>query len=282
MPKRIDYTGAQIGRIAVEKKAGINKDGRQLWKCRCECGHEYVTTSASLRLSRSCNRCKQLKDLTGARFGKLMVLHHQPSEEKEHLWVCACDCGNTAIYSSQSLLRHKARTCGCCSVTTFRYDADVGIGTTAAGEEFLFDMSDWNTVTNLNWHRTTKGYIVNCSGPRIALHRLVMHAPENVLVDHVNRNKADCRKKNLRIATNSENAANSATYKNNYSTGHKNVYRKDGLFRVGIRIAGKLRYFGYHAFLREAVRVANEKRLELFGEFAYYDDAFEDETGLLI
>lgn len=42
------------------------------------------------------------KDLSGKRFGKLVVTEKQPSvaHGQHALWKCQCDCGNTAIVSS--------------------------------------------------------------------------------------------------------------------------------------------------------------------------------------
>lgn len=103
-----------------------------------------------------------------------------------------------------------------------------------------------------------------------------MNATDNHMIDHINRDKSDCRRTNLRVATNAQNSANSATYKNNKNTGHKNVYVRGTRFRVGIRYNGKLRYYGSFESLSEAVEVANAKRRELFGAFAYYDNLNND------
>ena len=55
------------------------------------------------------NKIKQ-KDLTGKRFGRLVVLRpHTVSTQ----WVCLCDCGNIAIVKRQNLVRGSTRSCGC-------------------------------------------------------------------------------------------------------------------------------------------------------------------------
>lgn len=58
------------------------------------------------------------KDLTGQRFGKLVVLSLAeprvcPSGQKQRRWLCHCDCGNDKIINQQDLLRGSAKTCGC-------------------------------------------------------------------------------------------------------------------------------------------------------------------------
>lgn len=47
--KSKDLRGRKFGRLKVVKKGGINKEGRQLWRCRCECGEVTVATSNSLQ-----------------------------------------------------------------------------------------------------------------------------------------------------------------------------------------------------------------------------------------
>lgn len=58
----------------------------------------------------------KLIDLTGQRFGKLMVIGRadsriKPNGAKESAWVCLCECGNTTIVTRTNLKR--ARSCGC-------------------------------------------------------------------------------------------------------------------------------------------------------------------------
>ena len=149
---------------------------------------------------------------------------------------------------------------------------DVSEGITANGSKFFFDTEDWEKVTSHVWHKSCKGYII--SGRRqnmILLHRYVVNAPNTMQVDHINRDKADCRKANLRFATNALNCANTATNKNNLSTGHKNVYLQNNRYRVIIRKNGAANNFGRYSTLEEAVSVANQKRKDLFGEFAFVD-----------
>ena len=118
--------------------------------------------------------------------------------------------------------------------------------------------------------------LAKINGRNIKLHRYIMPDSEGMQIDHINRKKYDCRRENLRYAVNKENTANSATRKNNHSSGHKNVYVQDGKYRVIIRKNGKSVHFGYYKNLPEAVNVANTARKELFGEFAFFDDSFRE------
>lgn len=54
-------------------------------------------------------------DLTGQRFGKLVVLN--PTEKRidngSVVWLCRCDCGKLAEVSARRLRKGKVRSCGC-------------------------------------------------------------------------------------------------------------------------------------------------------------------------
>lgn len=55
-----------------------------------------------------------VKDLTGQRFGKLVVLERAPSDSKGRtVWKCRCDCGNQKEIRSTSLLQGLTKSCGC-------------------------------------------------------------------------------------------------------------------------------------------------------------------------
>ncbi len=51
-------------------------------------------------------------DLTGLRFGKLLVIERNGSRNKQPSWLCQCDCGNSKTIVTSSLLAG-TKTCGC-------------------------------------------------------------------------------------------------------------------------------------------------------------------------
>lgn len=57
---------------------------------------------------------KRLIDLTGQRFGKLVVIEYAGrNERRESLWRCMCDCGNESIVRGDVLRRGTTKSCGC-------------------------------------------------------------------------------------------------------------------------------------------------------------------------
>jgi hypothetical protein len=55
-----------------------------------------------------------MRDKVGIRFGRLVVVRlHGRDRLRNLLWVCQCDCGNTAIVRSADLNQGKQIGCGC-------------------------------------------------------------------------------------------------------------------------------------------------------------------------
>jgi hypothetical protein len=60
---------------------------------------------------------KNCKDLTGLRFGRLVVLHDSGKRTKarEIIWSCKCDCGNHIDVRGANLKDKMTQSCGCLS-----------------------------------------------------------------------------------------------------------------------------------------------------------------------
>jgi hypothetical protein len=52
-------------------------------------------------------------DLTGQRFGKLLVIERRGSRHKQKLWLCKCACGNEHLVETYNLMRGQVKSCGC-------------------------------------------------------------------------------------------------------------------------------------------------------------------------
>ena len=56
----------------------------------------------------------KFKDLTGMRFGRLLVLSYEGTNQyKRSMWKCRCDCGNEKVISSNCLKMGHTSSCGC-------------------------------------------------------------------------------------------------------------------------------------------------------------------------
>lgn len=73
----------------------------------------------------------------------------------------------------------------------------------------IVDDEDFEFLNKFNWHKSETGYAVRCEKRKtIRMHRLIVNCPDDMLVDHINGNRLDNRKQNLRICTFNENIRN--------------------------------------------------------------------------
>lgn len=105
--------------------------------------------------------------------------------------------------------------------------------------------------------------------PAVLLHRYILEAPQGVKVDHIDQNPMNCRRENLRLATQSQNGCNRGKQANNTS-GFKGVYwhREGKKWYVKIKARGENHYRGMFVDPAEAARVYDSLARELHGEFA--------------
>jgi len=101
------------------------------------------------------------------------------------------------------------------------------------GKFALVDNEDFEYLSQWKWHYIRNGYAARHSKVNekergyIYMHRQINNTPSGLVTDHINRNKLDNRKINLRNATNSMNGMNRNLNKNN-SSGYLGVFwRKD-------------------------------------------------------
>lgn len=134
----------------------------------------------------------------------------------------------------------------------------------------LLDAENVDLVSSYQWAVGTHGYVTSGAGKRqILLHRLVAGAENGCIVDHVNRNKLDNRRSNLRICTCQQNMFNREQQANNQS-GYKGVCQsKDGLWQAQIQYCGRAIYLGRYGDALSAAMAYDIAAKRLFGEYAF-------------
>lgn len=126
----------------------------------------------------------------------------------------------------------------------------------------LVDDDTFELAKNYSWRFTGVGY-VGTGSTVLYLHHFVMGGSHPTkVVDHINKNKLDCRRENLRLVTQSENMHNSSLRVDNTS-GAKGVdYRESrGKYRVRIKVNGYRHFIGYFASFEEAVEARNKAEI---------------------
>lgn len=150
------------------------------------------------------------------------------------------------------------------------------------GGSAIVDDEDFEKVRHFVWRLkkgSTKSYVVYRPAERtgqkrlgdVRLHRLILNAPRESLVDHKNGDTLDNRRCNLRLCTTSQNGANRGKSKNNTS-GFKGVYfvKRDNKrpWSVYIMAKRKYMYVGRYDTAEEAARAYDVAAVKHFGEFA--------------
>lgn len=107
------------------------------------------------------------------------------------------------------------------------------------------------------------------NGKRQWIHKIVCPPKKGFWTDHINGNRLDNRKENLRLVTPQQNVWNSKVSPRN-KIGYKGVaFRKNrNKFTSVIFKDGKRYGLGHHSTAESAALAYNQKALELFGEFA--------------
>lgn len=153
--------------------------------------------------------------------------------------------------------------------TQYEDYADFAVCFDSNGKPFLVDSEVVEIIAKRKWCRN-KGYpCANVGGKVLHLHDCVMalkyeNKPDNVYVDHINRDKSDNRTINLRFLSPKDSALNMPLRKNN-TTGAKGVSRtKEGRYRAYITVNSKQKSLGQYDTIEEAIE-ARRKGEAIYG-----------------
>lgn len=121
----------------------------------------------------------------------------------------------------------------------------------------LVDDEDFDLISKYRWVILKSGYAINSTYIRgsgrknqkqlqIFMHKLIMNQQKGIIVDHINGNKLDNRKENLRIATKTQNNYNKTKTPNSSSI-YKGVYwdKKYKFWASEITVNYKKYFIGY-------------------------------------
>ncbi|MBR3188168.1 MAG: transcriptional regulator [Lachnospiraceae bacterium] len=264
MRKNRDLTGRRFGKLTAVGPTGEQKNGYTIWLCKCDCGNVVRAPSRYLKYGwvTSCGcveRKPRYEDLTGKRFGKLVVVSKAEGHDERGrlLWNCVCDCGNTIVTPGGQLRGGYRKSCGCLSRPPLKDLTGKVFGnlTVIAYDGKRDRKHYWKCVckcgkeTSVCQYSLTSGHTTSCG---------CMNRPSET--------------KHFVEGTCIENIRSRRVPKNNTS-GIRGVYRsvRSGKWCAQITFQGRTRYLGSYSTLEEAER-ARKKGEELFDEFlAKYD-----------
>lgn len=113
--KTLNLTNQTFGELTAIRPAPPREDKYTRWICQCSCGQiievrtDYLTSYHTTSCGHIKNKYFNKLNLTGRRFGKLVVLDDVPPDSKK----CKCDCGNITIVKTINLTNGNTQSCGC-------------------------------------------------------------------------------------------------------------------------------------------------------------------------
>jgi hypothetical protein len=136
----------------------------------------------------------------------------------------------------------------------------------------MVDDNDYEFLSHFSWFWDDypKTHLLDEEGnSRVTcMHNLLLQVPAGCEVDHWDRNTANSQRANLRVASKSQNRANSKEYKNNTS-GWRGVREKNkGKFQVTISKDSEQIYVGTFGDDVSAAIAFNNAALSIHGVFA--------------
>jgi HNH endonuclease/AP2 domain len=138
----------------------------------------------------------------------------------------------------------------------------------------LVDDADYAQLAQSKWHidhgyATRKVYAAE-GKYNLRMHNAIMIPLPGTQVDHVNHNKLDNQRANLRICTHKQNQYNRRSTLNR-SSQFKGVSwsKRTQKWRADITLNGKHQYLGYFDIETDAAKVYDQTAKELFGDFAH-------------
>jgi hypothetical protein len=145
-------------------------------------------------------------------------------------------------------------------------------GRLGAGKFALVDDADLPIIAPYRWYlgpfgyAHAKPYIGNYRKASIYMARLILQTPKGFETDHINHNRLDNRRANLRVATLQQNRVNSVS-----RTGRLRGVQKEphaATWRARIRVHQRTLCLGQFKTARGAALAYNAAALLHFGEFA--------------
>lgn len=243
------------------------------------------------------------ENLIGENFGDLTVINFDHKENSHSYWKCKCKCGRYDVINVTKLKTGVKIKCKKCieeekqiiRKETFKENDKnkeikdkiimrkkynnfyIHDNIVTIDDELIIDLKDLEKVKSINraWYKNNSGYwLVTKNNEDIFLHRFLMDLPirydneTKLIADHINGNRSDNRRSNLRVIKKAINPINCKIYSNNTS-GHKGVSWCERLnkWQTSININNKSIYLGVYTDFNKAVKIREQAEEKYFGEF---------------
>jgi hypothetical protein len=142
------------------------------------------------------------------------------------------------------------------------------------GSEALVSPEDYERVSRFRWYRTTLGYAVReewVSGRRqtVWMHRFILDANPSLDVDHIDHDRLNNQRSNLRSCTRAQNLANARRHRDSTSPYKGVTWRKDiRRWTARIMVRGTVHHLGCFDTPEDARDAYLAAAQRLVGDFA--------------
>lgn len=228
-------------------------------------------------------------DLTGQRFGRLTVIaraenYVSPRGRPDAQWMCICDCGNRLVVRGCHLRNGHTLSCGCWQLkraadakkkyNTYRIiGGKVYVKLSNSDKEMVTDQDIWESgAKRYCWALDTSGYAIACIDTRRKTRRFHVYAfpncPEGMVRDHIDGNKLNNTRDNIRYVFPKDNSKNHTT--KNLRTGNRvGVFwdKQYSKWIAHIHIDGKTIRLGRYDVLQDAITAREAAEIKYFGEY---------------
>ena len=130
---------------------------------------------------------------------------------------------------------------------------------------FIISEEDIEKVNKYEWRKDKQtGYwYTYINGKKTYLHRFITNNSTKNPTDHIDKNKDNNTRENLRICTCEENARNKS-FKSNNQTGYTNIYKHGKKYIIQARINSKTKTLASFKTLDEALKAKVQIWKEIF------------------
>ena len=218
-----------------------------------------------------CEECKKIREIE----------KHSNRKPKTKCTLPCCVCGGKfsaffdgspycnkhwqRMYHNGTIIpKVRAKTC------SFDVSGDLLTITTKSGSVIIADSEDFEKLSKHSWCIDAKCYpVANVDGKITAMQRFLMNPPKGMVVDHMNGDKLDNRKSNLRICTPRQNAQNQRGNKGReLPIGIRKT--KAGKYVARICVDRKSIHIGTFQNIDDAVSAREKAEIQYFGVYAQH------------